>query len=669
MTGALARIASALCFAFMLIGAEHAFAEKRVALVIGNNAYASLGAEEQLQKAVNDAHAVGDALEQLGFEVARGENLSRVDMLSKLIATAGKVGPGDLAVFFYAGHGVSLDGANYLLPADIPSAEAGGESLIELSAIPEATVIETLKRRGVRVAMIVLDACRNNPFSQGGTRAFGGTTRGLARPPDPAQGVFGLYSAGYGEQALDRLSDADDDPNSVFTRVLVPALRKPGLSLLDIAYEVNEEVARLAETIGHEQHPAHYDQARARDLFLTIAPKAPPTTAVAAPDADCSLAEAHYREAREIGTRAALQDHIRRFGNCAFAGLAEERIALFETTLAPNDGERIIAVTASAAATGDAAAPAHPGAQPAAAACETLTVGIASDEMDTKAAIPVCGKAVAEAPGNDELTFLLGRAHDAAGDYKAALAQYEAAAKRGHADAQFHIGRLHALGNGVKEDKAEAARWFRLAADQGHARAQAGLGRMHYRGEGVKEDKAEAVRWFRSAADQGRADAQINLALSYYNGEGVPRDFAEAAKYFRMAAEQGEVSARYNLALMYFGGAGVKKDDTEAARWFRLAAEQKDANANWALGGMYYIGAGGLPKDMERAAKYFLDALALKSEDAQRELVEKRARGLSADLRRAIQDALRVLGAYSGTIDGVFGPGTRAALEQFSAGG
>ena len=292
-----------------LSAALPAVAERRVALVIGNDSYSALAPAEQLRKAVNDANAVGDALAALGFDVTRGQNLTRSEMLAELFTMANTLDQGDVAFFFYAGHGVSIDGANYLLPADIPAADSGGEGLIKFSAIPEATIVETLKSRGVRVAAVVLDACRNNPFSRGGTRSFGDAARGLSRPPTvQVEGVFGLYSAGFGETALDRLGDDDPDPNSVFTRVLVPALSTPGQSLLDIAYSVNEGVTRLAASVGHEQNPAYYDQARARDIYLAAAEEesepdrtASQSGAIGASGSEsCAGAQVHFEAAREI---------------------------------------------------------------------------------------------------------------------------------------------------------------------------------------------------------------------------------------------------------------------------------------------------------------------------------------------------------------------------------
>src|SRR5688572_12948691 len=103
-----------------LFSAGPAFAEKRVALVIGNDRYPNLPPERQLLKAVNDAEAVGDTLGRLGFEVVRGANLGRQDMIDKLSELTARLEAGDTAFFFFAGHGVAIGGVNYLVPSDVP---------------------------------------------------------------------------------------------------------------------------------------------------------------------------------------------------------------------------------------------------------------------------------------------------------------------------------------------------------------------------------------------------------------------------------------------------------------------------------------------------------------------------------------------------------------------
>src|SRR5262245_19664435 len=305
-----------------------ASAEKRFALVVGNDRYPNLPASAQLKKAANDARAVGDALRRLGFEVIRGENLGRQALVDKLDELTRQLCPGDTAFFFFAGHGVAISGGNFILPSDVPNVESGQETRLARAALGESDIVADLQARGVRVAVVVLDACRNNPFKRAGTRGVGGE-RGFVRS-DPVRGVFSLYSAGVGQTALDRLSDSDNNPNSVFTRVLVPALGKPGLHLTDLAFEVREEVARLAATVGHDQRPASYDETIGGRVYPAGAPPAAaPPAPVAAPTPrvdPCAAAADHWRSAEAIATEAVFNDHLAQFANCPFAGLARARL-------------------------------------------------------------------------------------------------------------------------------------------------------------------------------------------------------------------------------------------------------------------------------------------------------------------------------------------------------
>jgi hypothetical protein len=238
---------------------------RRVALVIGNDAYENL---EGLKKAVNDARSISDALGRLGFEVIRVENASRRAMNQKIAEFTGKIGRGDTAFVFYSGHGIEIRGVNYLLAVDTPPAREGQESLISGEGIPADVIIERLQDRGAKITMLVLDACRENPFKSAGTRGVGGT-RGLGQMTAP-EGVFVLYSAGVGQTALDRLSDNDPNPNSVFTRTLVRLLGQPGQSVQEMAKTTQAEVRRLAGTVNHPQMPAYYDQILGQ---YTLAPR------------------------------------------------------------------------------------------------------------------------------------------------------------------------------------------------------------------------------------------------------------------------------------------------------------------------------------------------------------------------------------------------------------
>src|ERR1700688_2006911 len=163
--------------------AQPAQAEKRVALVIGNNDYRNV---PKLQKAVNDARTMGETLKQLGFSVMVAENQTRQAFSETLLAFDKAVGPGDTAFFFYAGHGFEIAGQNFLLPTDVPAASEGQEELVRDASVLADRVIERLQNKKVRTAILVFDACRNNPFERaghpgGGRRRRAGADDAIAR--------------------------------------------------------------------------------------------------------------------------------------------------------------------------------------------------------------------------------------------------------------------------------------------------------------------------------------------------------------------------------------------------------------------------------------------------------------------------------------------------------
>ncbi|MCL2716227.1 MAG: caspase family protein [Alphaproteobacteria bacterium] len=361
-----------------------AAAERRLALVVGNNSYSNLPEAQQLKTAVNDANAVGDALARLGFTVTRGENLSRSEFSARLDVLIRSVQPGDTVAFYFAGHGVSLGGGNYLLPSDVPPVESGQESLLARASLGEDDIVGDIQARGARVVIEVLDACRDNPFRQDGRRSVGGA-QGLTRM-EAARGVFKLYSAGIGQTALDRLNRSDGNPNSVFTRVLLPELVKPGRDLTALARDVGREVLRLAASVGHEQQPAYYDQIL-DSVYLAGAPaepgKATPALLPASPGAP-GEAERAWAVTKDSTDREVLEEFIRRFGSDYYASLARARLRELESrsaaaaTSGKKEGESGPAAIAPSSAE-KPAAPA-PGHDVAATACRV----VASEHLDSE---------------------------------------------------------------------------------------------------------------------------------------------------------------------------------------------------------------------------------------------------------------------------------------------
>ncbi len=223
----------------------------RKALVIGNDQYTDVS---PLNNAASDADAMAKSLELVGYKVFKHHNLTEKKFKQAVRDFRQQLNGGDEVLFFYAGHGVQLGSANYLLPIDV---KGEGEDQIKDDAILLQKVLDDMEEKKTKFALAVIDACRDNPF-KGKGRALGG--RGLA-PTTAATGQMIMFSAGSGQQALDRLGDNDKEKNGLFTRIFVKEMLKPGLSVDRVLRNVRNEVVRLAKSVGHEQTPALYDQA------------------------------------------------------------------------------------------------------------------------------------------------------------------------------------------------------------------------------------------------------------------------------------------------------------------------------------------------------------------------------------------------------------------------
>jgi len=323
-----------------------AHAERRVALVVGIDAYQNVPA---LQKGVNDARGVAARLEQLKFEVIRVENASRRAIDQAVGDFANRIQAGDVAFFFFAGHGIEIGGSNYLLPADTPSPRDGKDSLILDAAVSADSIIAKMQGHKPLLSMLVLDACRDNPFKPTGTQsqstrglsaAFlpGGpsarslaNSRGLTQTTTP-EGVFVIYSAGVGQTALDRLSDADTDPNSVFTRTLLPNLGRPGLSIQDMAKRTQSEVRRLASTVAHQQMPAYYDQV----LGVYVMTPGEASAGTGKPDSASDVEGAYWATISESRNGTDFEGYLNKYPQGRFTEFARARLKALS---APPAGE------------------------------------------------------------------------------------------------------------------------------------------------------------------------------------------------------------------------------------------------------------------------------------------------------------------------------------------
>ncbi len=255
--GFMVRAVLALLVVFASFIASPTFAAKR-AFVIGVDKYDNLGKNAQLQRAVNDAQSVATVLLGLGYQVTHKQNLKRSEFNANWQTFLNSLNPSDEVALYYSGHGIEIDGQNYLLPRNIPDVKYGREAQIKRESISLQDLLLDLREKKPRVSLIILDACRDHPLVPPEFKSVG-PKGGLANIHAP-QGTFIMYSAGAGETALDRLPENDPDKvNSVYTRKLLALLKAPGLSLPEMAARVRSEVYELAKSVPHLQRPAYYD--------------------------------------------------------------------------------------------------------------------------------------------------------------------------------------------------------------------------------------------------------------------------------------------------------------------------------------------------------------------------------------------------------------------------
>lgn len=224
----------------------------RKALVIGNDSYQKIST---LANAREDARVIAENLTSFGYKVSLKLDVTEKQFKSELRNFKNSVQAGDEVAIFYAGHGVQIASTNYLLPVDV-----GGQNEEEIKdeGIALQRLLDDMHDKGAKFTLAMIDACRDNPF-KGSGRSIGGGTRGLA-PTTTATGQMVVFSAGSGQQALDKLGPTDKSNNGLFTRIFVEEMQQTGVTVDRVVRNVRAKVVGLAKSVGHNQVPAIYDQ-------------------------------------------------------------------------------------------------------------------------------------------------------------------------------------------------------------------------------------------------------------------------------------------------------------------------------------------------------------------------------------------------------------------------
>jgi uncharacterized caspase-like protein len=330
-------VLSLICMALTVNVAK---ADKRVAFVVGNGAYKNV---TQLPNPPMDAKAIASLLRNMGFDVVEGTNLARDTMSSKLIEFSKRTQGADVALFFYAGHGIAVDGVNYLLPVDADIHNVADVKLGNAINIDDA-LDQTMQ--GAKVKLVFLDACRDNPFAVKIKAAAEKASRSVAvqqglAEMKSAEGTLISFATGPGQTAL----DGPEGTHSPFTNALLAHLPEKGVEIQQVMTEVRAEVheqtnsgqlpwgnTNLIGTVYLNGSPAPATAAAApADAANGAAPAAPGAApALASVGSGTEVEVEYWRSVKDSQKTEELNAYLTNYPNGQFKALALARIAALE---------------------------------------------------------------------------------------------------------------------------------------------------------------------------------------------------------------------------------------------------------------------------------------------------------------------------------------------------
>lgn len=290
---------------------------RRLALVIGNDAYR----ENPLHNGVNDALAMKTALEESGFSVQMALNTTQEQLETAIDEFTGSVNPGDIALFFYAGHGMQISDQNYLIPVDFRARTAVDA---KYKSYPAERVQENLEAAGTSMQIIVLDACRNNPY-----RSWRGGSDGLAAM-QAGRGTYIAFATSPGRTA----ADEGNGRNGLFTGELISVVREPGLTIDEVFNRVRDQVSRKS---GGQQLPWSTSSLIGGFYFkAAIESSASIPTVTLSHDLTGERELTFWNSIKDENDPSMFEEYLRRYPNGDFTFLATAKLNRLHAVAAPS---------------------------------------------------------------------------------------------------------------------------------------------------------------------------------------------------------------------------------------------------------------------------------------------------------------------------------------------
>ena len=443
-----------------------AAAQRRSALVIGNASYVSAA---KLKNPRNDATAIARSLRDLGFSVTLALDLDKAGFEQQVRSFADSLDGATAAVLFYAGHGLQVDGRNYMVPVD---AQVANEADLPFELVSLDIVLQRLA--GHRITnIVILDACRDNPLSDKLSKALGeranAVAHGLANVHASA-GTLISFSTQPGNTALD-----GEDNNSPFTKALLHHVATPDVDVLAMLRYVRRDVMQETKEI---QIP--WDNSSLVDEFMFRSSngqsKQPPEVPVNPPKPKPPTND----------SAILLPYDLRPVLNGKPPVHACDNVAASAT-----DPERVV-------------------------------VGNTMGELDGAEGVRACRAALAQYPSTPRFEFQLARSLHKIEAYREAAQSYRSLVERGYFAALTNYGWMLNLGHGVKRDPAEAVRLYMLAAQQGDTFGMYNVAMAYDSGSGLPYNPIQAASWIYAALRLGHT-----YSINQMSGQatGWTRDF------------------------------------------------------------------------------------------------------------------------------------------------
>ncbi|HLH11367.1 MAG TPA: DUF2610 domain-containing protein [Methylovirgula sp.] len=638
---------------------DHPSTPTRRAFVVGVQRYVDRDIQS-LTRADADAEDVASDLQDIGFDkknitLAR-DIRTKDDFDKKFQAFLKTVNEGDIVYFFFSGHGIGVPATNtnYLLLANLQSLKTytrnqllegdrqnndiialkmpSYEGAYETDEIPKdgvsvTEIMQSIAQKKPKVALLVLDACRSLPPATKDIREIERSVDSGSRllpNNELAPGFLVLFSASFGETAIESFGNDDTRRNSLFTEVLRSEMQRPGQTLIQFAERVRLVVSKFAANggSGYQQDPEYFENLGIANTFAlvdSIGAERFPLQQQA-----CDGAEEDWKQISQKPERETLERHLRRFHDCPTAELARHSLVNLVNS-AEDTKPVVIPVNREidecdrlAASDSDTARPPE-------------VPGVPLGAIDPDKAIKACNNSIKLNPRVARYLFNLGRAeeaaayavgpddpqrqdkltearaafHDAANlgyvaalygiavlDYTNAASQYRdednkdlvEAANQGFPPAMYELGLRYKFGLfGTEPDFRQAYEWMAKAAESGSVAAMVDVAWALDLGQGVSPNARRAVEWAERAVDAGSTRAKLALGVFYYSNSTL-QDYTESLLWFGRAAADNDPAAQNYLAIMMENGWGLPIAEPEiAARYYRLAAHGGNEDAEIAL--------------------------------------------------------------------------------------